>query len=172
MTIDLPADAEDVRNMIRKAVTKYTKANASKATAKDHPPVSRIDLTYWLGDGGPASPFIMLSIDTRPGANPDGSHTHTEFAMLKRPAWRPVINGLFDGKPATIKLLTGASKKLTENNITKTIGEFLVAVLKTAKADSLWGELPRLPECEFGVEESGGSFGWPAYDKRGRINAA
>jgi hypothetical protein len=172
MAIDLQKDAGAVRNLLRKAVAKYTKSSLTKSSAKRYPPVSRIDLTYWLGDGGPEAPFIMLEIDTRPGAMPDGKYSHAEFAVLERPAWRSAINGLFDGKTTSAVLLSGDTKKLTENNLTKIIGDFLVAVLKGAKKDGLWAELPKLPECEFGVEESGGGFGWPPYDKRGRVNAA
>ncbi len=172
MTIHLSADAADLRAMLDKAVQKYAKKHAGRPSAADHPPVTRIGLTFWLGDGGPAAPFVMLQLDTRPGSEPDGTWTHAEFATLRRPAWRSPINAACDGKPVTATLLDGKPRKLTGDNMTKTFGDFLVAVLKSAKADGVWSSLPKVPKCEMGVEESGGSYGWPAYDKRGRGNVA
>jgi hypothetical protein len=134
--------------------------------------VSRIDLTFYLGDGGPAAPFVMLQLDTRVRSEPDGTWTHEEFATLKRPGWRSAINAACDGKPVTAKLPGGKSQKLTGDNLAKTFGEFFVSLLQAAKADGVWAELPRAPKCELGVEESGGEFGWPPYNKRGRANLA
>jgi hypothetical protein len=172
MNIDLAADVADLRSMIDQAVEKYAGKHANPKTAAAYPPVSRIDLNFWLGDGGPSSPFIMLQFDTKPGSEPDGDPTHPEFATLKRPKWRAPILATFDDKPASAKLLNGKSCEITENNVDKIIGEFLVAVLKMAKSSGAWKKLPKLARCEMGVEGGGGSFAWPHYEERGRDNLA
>lgn len=172
MKIDFSADAADLRAMLDKAVQKYAKKHATPASAAQHPPVTRIDLTFWLGDGGPVAPFVTLQLDTRPGSEPDGIWTHGQFATLKRPGWRSPINAACDGKPVTATLLTGKPRKLSGDNVTKIVGDFCVAVMKAAKVGGAWAALPKSARCEMGVEELGGSFGWPAYDKRGRGNVA
>jgi hypothetical protein len=172
MTIDLQKDAATVLAAIEKSAEKYAKKHASKASSASHPLVTRIDLNFWLGDGGPASPFVLLQLDTRPGSEPDGTWTHSEFATLKFPSWKSPINAVFEEEAVTVKLIDGKSRKLTGDNMAKIFGEFFVAVMKSAKADGILAKLPKAEKCEFGVEESGGSFGWPAYEKRGRANLA
>jgi hypothetical protein len=54
----------------------------------------------------------------------------------------------------------------------KVFGEFLVGVLKSARADGIFEALPKAERCEPGVEESGGGFGWPVYKDRGKENLA
>lgn len=144
MTIDLSADAKELRAAIDKAVEKYGGKHEARASAAAHPPVTHIGFTFWLGDGGPGAPFVLLQLDTRPEPLLDGEWTHAQFAMLKRPGWRSPVNGVCDGKSVTIKLLNGKSRKLTAENMTKTFGEFCVALLKSAKAEKHGRSCPRL----------------------------
>jgi hypothetical protein len=45
-------------------------------------------------------------------------------------------------------------------------------VLLKARADGVFAGLPKTARCELGVEEQEGTYGWPAYEERGRDNLA
>lgn len=158
--------------MIEKSAEEYARKRASKASSAAYPLLTRIDLNFWLGDGGPASPFVLLHLDTRPGSKPDGTWTRPEFATLEFPSWKSPVNATFKGEAVTVKLIDGKPGKLTGDNMAKIFGEFFVAVLKRARADGILAKLPKAEKCEFGVEESGGNFGWPASEQRGLANLA
>jgi hypothetical protein len=86
MTLNLRKDAPAIHALFAKAVNAY--ARKHKANLAKFPPGSRIDLTFFLTDGGRAAPFLQLHLDTRPDAEPNGTSTHREFTTLKFPAWR------------------------------------------------------------------------------------
>ena len=171
MKIDLRPDAAAIKSMLRDSAARYAKMNASDA--KKNPPVTRLDFTFWLGDGGPAPPYILLNLDTRPDAEPDGEWSHAEFATLERPNWKSAIDAALDGEEEVeATLADGSAQPLSGDNLEQTIGEFLVAVIKSARDEGSLQNLPMAENCELGVEESGGSFGWPRYEDRGKENLA
>jgi hypothetical protein len=52
------------------------------------------------------------------------------------------------------------------------IGEFLVALLLTARDGGTFDGLPKAARCELGVEDPYTPWGWPAYEERGKQNLA
>jgi hypothetical protein len=52
------------------------------------------------------------------------------------------------------------------------LGDMLREVLRKARADGVFAALPKAPQCELGVEEQEGNYGWPAYEERGQENLA
>jgi hypothetical protein len=172
MNIDLKKDGEKLRTMLGDAVGKYVKLHEAKKTAAKHPAVSRIDFWYWLYDGGPNPPVVVLHLDTRSKSEPDGTWTHENFAELKLPKWRAAIETMVEGESVEFILMNGSKKKVGAEALEKTIGEFFVEALKSARKDGVFKALPKTAKCEMGVEESEGSFGWPVYAKRGKDNLA
>ena len=67
-TIDLQKDTVDVQGMLADAVRRYAAKHKAAGTAKKHPPVTRIDLTFSLGDSV-VTPYVYLSFDTNPAAS-------------------------------------------------------------------------------------------------------
>jgi len=172
MKLDLNKAAASVRAMLSDAVAEYVKLNADPRKKQKHPPVSRIDLNYWLYDGGPSPPFVMLHIDTRPQAEPDGTWSHEAFAELKLPKWREAIETMIEGESVQFSFPDGSRKDVAVEDIESTFGKFFVDALKSARAEGVFKVLPKTSRCELGVEENEGSFGWPEYSKRGKENLA
>lgn len=170
MHIDFRADATDLRAFLVDSVAEYTAKHDAVATAKRYPPVTRIDFNYWLTDGGPAAPFILLHFDTRAGSNPDGRWSHSEFASIKRPHWKAPLRAVLNGQDVEVVNIDGSKHRLKAAELEKVFGDFLVTVLKSARADKVFETLPKGERCELGVEESGGSFGWPVFKNRGKDN--
>ncbi len=52
------------------------------------------------------------------------------------------------------------------------VGDLLVRSLKDARDQNVLSEFPKAPQCEMGVEQYGGGYGWPLYEKRGAENLA
>jgi hypothetical protein len=96
MQIGLREDAADLRTLLVDSVAKYATKHSATTSAKRHPAVTRIDFNYWLTDGGPAAPFVLLHLDTRPGSNPDGTWTHTKFASVKLPNWTSPLRAVLE----------------------------------------------------------------------------
>jgi hypothetical protein len=184
VTLDLSKDAVVLRKTLKHALSKYTALNKTAASYPSHPPLTRVDLTFDLSDGGDVLPYVWLELDTRPGADPDGTHTHERFAALDRPLWREAFRAYCDETQVTLRLPDGSTCVCRQADadkgdpLTEGIGEFLVELLKSMRAD---GSLrhpggkrkPSLPtgsRCELGVEAPSGDFGWPNYADRGKDN--
>lgn len=170
--IDLRRNAADLRAALAKFVQRYAEAQG-RASKEFHPPIARIDLLYSTGDGT-ATPFVMLNIDTRPNSEPDGVHTHPLFDFLEFADWGAAIRYLTERETSRISIVQ-ADGELIECSLgefERHIGTMLVAVLKTARDQGLFAKLPKAPQCEMGVEDMGGGFGWPKYEERGSDNLA
>jgi hypothetical protein len=167
MKLDLRKDSAALMKLLDSAAKAYTKLRFSKP--KQYPQLTRIDLVFWLGDGVAAA-YVLLNLDSRTGSEPDGHWSHGEFATLECPHWGPAMNALFDGDSVEAHLPNGLPQLMTCGTVHATIGEFLVAVIRAARLKRLLNRFPLAEDCEFGVEESGGGFGWPRYDDRGKEN--
>jgi hypothetical protein len=168
--IDLRIDADDVQGMLAKAIGKYIAKHKTAATAKKHPPVTRIDLIYSLGDSV-STPWVYLNLDTKPGGEPDGNPTHPDFAKLTREDWLPAFRAVCEEETVSVVRQDGKSKKCDEAALRETIGKFLVDMLLEAREKGVFAGLPTANRCELGVEDpTTGAFGWPAYDDRGKKN--
>jgi hypothetical protein len=163
-------DAADVQGMLADAVRSYTAKHKAAATATRHPPVSRIDLIFSLGDSE-STPWVHLHFDTKPGSEPDGDPTHPDFAELTREAWLPAVQAVCEEETVSVVKQDGKAKKSDDAALTETIGKFLVDMLLEARDKGAFAELPKADRCELGVEDpTTGEFGWPAYDDRGKSN--
>jgi hypothetical protein len=107
----------------------------------------------------------------RPKSEPDGEYSHFDFARLTRSGWLAAVQLVCDGDAAPVTLLDGTTRQCVDEELEKTIGEFLVSVLVSARNDGVFADLPRATRCELGVEEGmNGTFGWPHYEDRGKEN--
>jgi len=168
--IDLQKDTVDVQGMLADAVRKYAAKHKAAGTAKKHPPVSRIDLTFSLGDSD-STPWVHLHFDTKPGSEPDGDPSHPDFAKLTRKTWLPAVQAVCDGEKISVVKPDGKTRKCDAAELTETIGKFLVDMLLKARTNGVFAELPKADRCELGVEDpTNGEFGWPAHDDRGKKN--
>lgn len=168
--IDLRLDAPEIQAMLADAVRRYTANHKAPSTAKNHPPVSRIDLIFSLGDSE-SIPWVHLQFDTMAGSEPDGDPTHPDFAKLKRKEWLPAVKVVSEGKTVGLMMPDGKSRKCDDTELSETIGKFLVNMLLEARDMGIFTELPKADRCELGVEDpTTGEFGWPNYDERGKKN--
>ena len=169
--IDLQKDTVDVQGMLADAVRRYAAKHKAAGTAKKHPPVTRIDLTFSLGDTV-VTPYVYLSFDTKPGSEPDGDPTHPDFGKLTRKGWLPAVKAVCHDKEAEVTLTNGKTIKCGDAELGETIAKFLVDSLLEARANGVFADLPKAARCELGVEDwGGGAFGgWPAYEDRGKKN--
>jgi hypothetical protein len=168
--IDLPAAIQKLNAIIEAAVAKYVQKHRVSATAKEHPPVTRIDLAFSLGDGDSA-PWIHLHLDTKPGSEPDGSPTHPDYATASFEEWLPAVQAAFEGETATVVMPGGNQKQCHAEDLAETIGQVLVQTLLDAREGGVFQALPTDNRCELGVEDpTTGAFGWPNYDDRGKGN--
>lgn len=171
LTLDLRPDAVAIRAMVNDGVRDYSAKHVAAGTAKKHPPVSRLDLTYSLGDSE-STPWVMLNFDTKPGGEPDGTPTHGGFAELERESWLPAVQAVCDEEKVDVVNLDGRTKRCDDAALGQVIGELLVSILREARAAGVFTNLPKVQRCELGVEESNGEFGWPTYEDRGKDNVA
>jgi hypothetical protein len=170
VSIDLRKDADDLRGMLKDAVRLYATLHKAAASGESHPLVTRIDLVFSLGDGE-STPWVHLHLDTKAGSEPDGDPTHLDFMKLPRENWLPAVEAVYDDRKVAIQKVDGKIRKCDEARLTQEIGDFLVSILLTAKADGVFAELPRAVRCELGVEDpTAGAFGWPLYEDRGQQN--
>ncbi len=168
--IDLRKDAIDVQGLLAKAVRSYTAKRKTAASAKKHPPVSRIDLVFSLGDGE-SVPWVHLHFDTKPGSNPDGDPTHPDFAKLTRKEWLPAVQAVCEGESVSMVLPNGKTRKCDYPAISEIIGKFLVEMLLEARDTGVFAALSKANRCELGVEDpTTGDYGWPVYEDRGKKN--
>ncbi len=158
--------------MLADAVRKYAAKHKASATAKKHPPVTRIDFAFSLGDSE-SIPWVHLHFDTKPGSEPDGDPTHPDFAKLTRKGWLPAVQAVCDGEKVNVVQLDGKARKRDDAQLTEAIGKFLVAMLLESRDKGVFEELPKAEHCELGVEDPmSGEFGWPNYEDRGKDNMA
>jgi hypothetical protein len=156
--------------MLADAVRNYTAKHNAQATATKHPPVSRIDFIFSLGDCE-STPWVHLHFDTKPGSEPDGDPTHPDFAKLTRETWLPAVQAVCEEETVSVVQQDGKAKKCDDAALAETIGKFLVDMLLEARDKGAFVELPKADRCELGVEDpTTGEFGWPAYDDRGKKN--
>jgi hypothetical protein len=170
VSIDLRKDTDDVRTMLKDAVRSYAALHRAAETGELHPPVTRIDLLFSLGDSE-STPWVHLSFDTKPGGEPDGDPTHPDFATLQREGWLSAVQAVCDGHEVIVERTDGKSRSCGDADFTREIGESLVSALLNGRAGGLFADLPRAGRCELGVEDpTTGEFGWPRFEDRGQQN--
>jgi hypothetical protein len=83
--------------MLTDAFRDYSARHVAAGTAKKHPPVTRVDLSYSLSDSE-STPWVHVNIDTKPGGEPDGNPTHPDFGQLERESWLPAVSPFAMGR--------------------------------------------------------------------------
>jgi hypothetical protein len=168
--INLQKEMIDIQGMLAAAVRRYAANHKSVGSAKRHPPVTRIDLIFSLGDSV-STPWLYLQFDTKPGSAPDGDPTHPAFSRLSRKAWLPAVRAVCDDQEVVVTTRRGNTQKCDCAQLTEAIGKFLVEMLLEARAQGVFADLPKGDRCELGVEDpTTGDFGWPKYADRGKRN--
>ncbi|MFO0823644.1 MAG: hypothetical protein U0792_11100 [Gemmataceae bacterium] len=171
--IDLRKDLALFRAVLRRCATRYSVAHESGVGRPYHPPVTRIDFVYSLGDGT-STPWVYLNLDTKPGAEPDGTPTHPLFDWVEHLewgiGWRYLVES--EGNRMPVVLASGELADCEAGEFERLIGDLLVRSLKDARDQNVLAKLPKAPRCELGVEQYGGGYGWPPYEERGAENLA
>ena len=165
MRIDIRKDLPDFRAYL----IERTKAHPANE------PVGLIQLGFEFGQ----SNYIVLVMDTRPEAEPDGEWTNEIDAMidngtaLMRPNL-PIWHELPEGERVRFIDISGKEIDVMDdpdNLICGIIGEALKQTLLTARTEGVFKNLPKHPRCQLGVENIEGYFGWPKYEDRGKENS-
>jgi hypothetical protein len=152
---------------------RYSTAARGRVGKPFHPPVTRVDFVFTLGDGT-SIPYVCLHLDTKEGSEPDGNPTHQMYDYAERPEWGSAIRYLVEtkGNKWPVVLTNGQALSCTAEEFVEQVGQMMVDILKSARDQSLFKDLPKGGKCEFGVEDFGGGFGWPRYEDRGKENLA
>ena len=90
------------------------------------------------------------------------------------PHW-PVACNVNANKTVKLVLPGAVERKLPSGScgaLAEVLGELLKGVLLKARGDGVFEGLPRAEQCQLGVEEHDGRYGWPAYEARGQDNLA
>jgi hypothetical protein len=117
--------------------------------------------------------WVVLVLDTRPDAEPDGEWTsEIEGNELKMPHWRQASETNLE-QPIRLVLADGSQTVLPANTeLAVPLGEMLKAMLLQARANGMFTALPKAPACELGVEHFDGAYGWPEHEARGAESLA
>jgi hypothetical protein len=172
VTVDLRQDAIAVRALLIDAVKDYSEKHTVTSTAKQHSAISRIDLSFSLGDSE-STPWVHVNLDAKAGGEPDGNPSRPDFARLDCESWLPAVQAVCNEERVAVVRLNGETEECGSDELGRQIGEFLVKVLLDARAAGTFASLPKSHRCELGVEDpTTGEFGWPNYDDRGKENLA
>jgi hypothetical protein len=172
MIIDLRKDAALLRNMLVRCVMRYSTANRSPVGRSFHPPVTRVDVYFTLGDGT-SIPHIYLDLDTRPGSEPDGRATHTMYDFAEMHEWGSASRylSLADENRWPVILPNGKAAQCSSAELEQHVVSMMVEVLKSARDQAVFKDFPKGERCELGVQSHEG-IGWPPYEERGKENLA
>lgn len=161
MPIDLRKNAAELREMLVKGVRRYSDAHSYGVSKPFHPPVTRMEFLYSLGDGT-STPWVALNIDTRPDVHEE-SYTHPFLDMVMLDEWGGPMRYLTDSEKSRMQTVLWDGQ-LVECNCEQFEGyvrQLFVAVLTAAREQQLFANLPKASRCEIGVIESGTGFDWP-----------
>lgn len=165
--LDLRKDFAEVYAFVAERVKSF-RPSTNRGPGKGQR-VSRIDLGFGLFQGG----WVCLVFDTGRNPEPDGEwNEYIEDTVLERPRWVQA-HEVLETRPLTVILPEGNRRELSARGtgaLVAALGHMLKAVLLKARADGVFAALPSARRCELGVEAQEGSYGWPAYEERGREN--
>lgn len=121
------------------------------ADYKNKNKIKFIELGYQFDQGG----MVCVFFDTRENASPDGLWTmNLDGNCLPRTHW-PIVFENYDEKECAIM-----------------IGNLIKTTLLKLRGEGAFGSLNKHDDCELGIEEINGLFGWPNYEDRGKENLA
>ena len=120
----------------------------------DHPSE---DLVYFIEAGFQfdQAGWFCLFLDTRANAAPDGQWTtNIEGNSIARPTWLQ------------------ESENTDENTLGTFLGELIKESLLELRDEGIFEKLNKSSDCELGIEELSGWYGWPNYEDRKKENLA
>ena len=169
MIIDIRKDLPDFRAYLVERTAAYSRIASNQ-------PVSRIHFGFEYGQTN----YVVLVLDSRPNAEPDGQWTMEvdkmidEKTALMRPQW-PLCDEVAEAEQVSFIDISGKEVDVIENPdqlICDIIGAALKQVLISARNDGIFKSLPKQTRCEMSVENIEGYYGWPHYKNRGCENLA
>ena len=169
MIIDIRKDIPDFHAYLLQRTAVYSDNPSNE-------PVGMIQFGFEFGQAN----YVVLVMDSRPDAEPDGEWTMeidkmmAEKTALLRPHW-PIWHELPEGERVSFIDISGNEVDVMDNPdelICGIIGEALKQALISARNEGVFKTLPKQPKCEMAVENIEGYFGWPKYEDRGRENLA
>ena len=163
-TVDLRADMAGFETLMDRGVSAFI----ANQNLDSDVPITRIDIHFTLTSAD--VPIVDGSFDTHPNGEPDTgtSKTFRWFEALCH-HWA-IMNGVLDGATLTVRTADGSYTVRDEESLNAAVGQFFVALLKSARDRGAFGHLPLAKQCYLGVVEFEGSFGWPAWEDRGPEN--
>ena len=111
--------------------------------------VKRIEIGFQVDQVG----LIKVFFDCNPNAKPDGSWTQVlDEGYLERSHW-PELCEFHE-----------------YDFIVQEVGEIIKSVLFKVREEGAFEALSKHRDCELGIEEIDGNYGWPIYEDRGVEN--
>lgn len=157
--IDFGKGADLLRERLKQIVADYVNLKG--------PPVTRLDLDIWLGDGGDSPPAATVHLDTT-GNDWPGEGSHPSFATIAFPHWMNEY-GRDEGE---VRAMNGSIRKVTSAKRDQIFHGFFVDALLAARDAGVFDRLPKSPTCELGVVNFDCGFFWPEESDRGLMNMA
>lgn len=113
--------------------------------------VKMIEFGFQFDQGG----IFCVYFDTREDASPDGTWTmKLKGNCLERAHWPEVCEGYED------------------NEFAQMLGNLIRRIVFELKDSGTFKALNKHENCEIGIEEMNGFYGWPNYEDRGKENIA
>ena len=169
MKIDLKSDFATARDHLAQRVKDYP-VYVNLGPGNDDDAITQITLGYQVFP----SAWIAVVFDTRPRSKPDGEwNRYINDNKVKISNWSKAIRRFFE-KDEPIDLVTpsGRLKRLgDDDDPLYPIGRMLRDVLKNARDEGLFNNLPLADGAIMGVEEHDGEYSWPSR-ARLRIDGA
>lgn len=111
--------------------------------------VKLVEVGYQFDQSG----LVKVFFDTRVDAEPDGSWTmHLEDNVLDMEHW------------------PDQCEHYEEEVLATEIGELIKTVLLELRSEGAFKRLNKYENCELGIEELNGNYGWPNFEDRGKEN--
>lgn len=173
MKIDLDSDAKAVRNYVEKRIKNYL-LHENLGPGESDQPVSLVTVGFYASQGG----YANLVFDTRPKAEVDGEWTiyiDNDINTLPFPKWAGAFEAIWEGERVAVTKYGGSSCDLEkpgdDDLLNRLIGEMLMEVMTSMRAEGALAKLPLAPDAFMVIEEFDGEYFWPLDDTKeaGRI---
>lgn len=138
-------------------------------------PVQLIELGFQFDQAG----WFCVFFDESEDAEPDGSWTmKIEENSIQMPLWFEAFDVcedeaiLFseDGEEFEVDFSTTEYSASPEELFGNVLGETIRGAFLELKEEGITDKLNKAEDCEFGIEELSGWYGWPEYEDRKKEN--
>jgi hypothetical protein len=173
-TIDLRQDAVTFRRGLEVRIGEIVSENGA--------PVCAVEVGYDCGQGG----WVFVHADRRNRHQRDGKWTSDirDDNVIPMPHWAEAVEARFEGEVVTVQRHDGSSFVVpafdedaeedpdSEDPFAAAVGEMLLDVLTSAKADGVLRILGPAGTIQLDIEDFNGTWAWPEYDDLGKTNMA